>query len=102
MQYALAHFSKTTNWTCPTGLCTFVVIENIACAYLHQIPLKIMLLPKQIASCLHCGDRIGILHVGCKIESIESGQTTFLYISCLNKSAQPLTKPLSLSEVINA
>ena len=37
---------QTTNCTCPTGSCSFVVFEKYTRAYLHQIALKIMSLPK--------------------------------------------------------
>ena len=38
-------FSKTTNCTCPTSLCNFVVFEKLTYAYWHQIALEMMLLP---------------------------------------------------------
>ena len=37
---------QTTNCTCPTGSCNFFVFEKYTRAYLHQIALEIMSLPK--------------------------------------------------------
>ena len=98
----IGKFSKTTNCTCPTDSCNFVVFEKFTRGHLHQIAFEIMLLAILIIMLIittinQCTYHISIYD--CEREKILRWWVRHIRISCCHsKNCAAWTDVLQLKE----